>query len=51
MNALREEARWIIHRAVNGRVEDVVVFCGSGGVGGVMACACQVGRPYAGAFD
>ena len=28
--ALREEARAIIHRAVNGSEDDVVVFCGSG---------------------
>ncbi len=35
MTALREEARGIIHRAVNGRVEDVVVFCGSGVTGAI----------------
>jgi selenocysteine lyase/cysteine desulfurase len=32
---LREEARGIIHRAVNGTVEDVVVFCGSGVTGAI----------------
>ena len=30
MTALREEARGIIHSAVNGGPDDVVVFCGSG---------------------
>jgi selenocysteine lyase/cysteine desulfurase len=30
MTALREDARRIIHRAVGGDEEDVVVFCGSG---------------------
>ena len=30
MTALREEARAIIHAAVNGSAADVVVFCGSG---------------------
>jgi len=35
MTMLREEARRIIHRAVNGRVEDVVVFCGSGVTGAI----------------
>src|SRR5512132_1015199 len=28
--ALREDARRIIHRAVNGGDDDVVIFCGSG---------------------
>src|SRR5512142_2219919 len=28
--ALREDARCVIHRAVNGGDEDVVLFCGSG---------------------
>ena len=30
MTALREEARGVIHRAVNGGPDDAVVFCGSG---------------------
>jgi selenocysteine lyase/cysteine desulfurase len=34
-SALREEARQIIHRAVNGGGEDVVVFCGSGTTGAI----------------
>jgi selenocysteine lyase/cysteine desulfurase len=33
--ALREQARGIIHRAVNGGDEDVVVFCGSGATGAI----------------
>ena len=33
--ALREEARRIIHRAVNGGEDDVVVFCGSGTTGAI----------------
>ena len=33
--ALREDARRIIHRAVNGSAEDVVVFCGSGSTGAI----------------
>ena len=33
--ALREEARRIIHAAVNGSSEDVVVFCGSGATGAI----------------
>jgi selenocysteine lyase/cysteine desulfurase len=33
--ALREDARRIIHRAVNGCDEDVVVFCGSGTTGAI----------------
>src|SRR4249919_1522633 len=33
--ALREEARGIIHRAVNGSAEDVVLFCGSGVTGAI----------------
>jgi Domain of unknown function (DUF5122) beta-propeller len=32
--ALREQARRIIHRAVNGSDDDVVVFCGAGATGG-----------------
>jgi selenocysteine lyase/cysteine desulfurase len=32
---LREEARAIIHRAVNGSDQDVVVFCGSGVTGAI----------------
>ena len=32
---LREEARSIIHGAVNGSAEDVVVFCGSGATGAI----------------
>ena len=33
--ALREEARAIIHRAVNGGDDDVVLFCGSGATGAI----------------
>ena len=33
--ALREEARRVIHRAVNGGDDDVVVFCGSGATGAI----------------
>ena len=33
--ALREDARRIIHGAVNGGEEDVVVFCGSGATGAI----------------
>jgi selenocysteine lyase/cysteine desulfurase len=33
--ALREEARRVIHRAVNGGDEDVVLFCGSGATGAI----------------
>jgi selenocysteine lyase/cysteine desulfurase len=33
--SLREEARSIIHSAVNGSDEDVVVFCGSGATGAI----------------
>jgi selenocysteine lyase/cysteine desulfurase len=33
--ALREDARRVIHRAVNGGAEDVVLFCGSGATGAV----------------
>ena len=33
--ALREEARAIIHRAVNGSEDDVVLFCGSGVTGAI----------------
>jgi len=33
--ALREEARRIIHRAVNGDADDVVIFCGSGSTGAI----------------
>ena len=32
---LREDARGVIHRAVGGGVEDVVVFCGSGATGAI----------------
>src|SRR5438034_10512921 len=32
---LREDARRIIHRAVNGGDEDVVLFCGSGATGAI----------------
>src|SRR5882724_9653030 len=32
---LREDARRIIHRAVNGTDEDVVLFCGSGTTGAI----------------
>ena len=33
--ALREDARQIIHRAVGGTAEDVVLFCGSGSTGAI----------------
>ncbi len=33
--ALREEARRIVHRAVNGGEDDVVLFCGSGATGAI----------------
>jgi selenocysteine lyase/cysteine desulfurase len=33
--ALREDARRIIHGAVNGSADDVVVFCGSGATGAI----------------
>jgi selenocysteine lyase/cysteine desulfurase len=33
--ALREQARRIIHQAVNGGEDDVVVFCGSGATGAI----------------
>ena len=33
--ALREEARAVIHRAVNGGPEDVVLFCGRGATGAI----------------
>jgi selenocysteine lyase/cysteine desulfurase len=32
---LREQARRIVHRAVNGGADDAVVFCGSGGTGAI----------------
>jgi selenocysteine lyase/cysteine desulfurase len=33
--SLREDARRIVHRAVNGAPDDVVVFCGSGSTGAI----------------
>src|SRR5215213_8820983 len=33
--ALREQARDVIHRAVNGGEEDAVLFCGSGATGAI----------------
>ncbi|MGH3023240.1 MAG: aminotransferase class V-fold PLP-dependent enzyme [Gaiellaceae bacterium] len=33
--ALREDARRIVHRAVNGGEQDVVLFCGSGATGAI----------------
>jgi selenocysteine lyase/cysteine desulfurase len=33
--AMREEAREVIHRAVNGGDDDVVIFCGSGATGAI----------------
>ena len=33
--ALREQARAVIHRAVNGGADDVVIFCGSGATGAI----------------
>jgi selenocysteine lyase/cysteine desulfurase len=35
MTALREDARRIIHRAVNGGDDDVVLFCGTGSTGAI----------------
>src|SRR5262245_10721902 len=35
MTALREDARRIIHRTVNGGVDDAVVFCGTGATGAI----------------
>jgi selenocysteine lyase/cysteine desulfurase len=35
ITALREDARRIIHRAVNGSDQDVVLFCGSGATGAI----------------
>src|SRR5688572_26750449 len=47
--ALREDARRVIHRAVNGGPEDVVVFCGSGSTGAIdkLARVLDLGRPRA----
>ena len=36
--ALREDARGIIHAAVNGGADDVVVFCGSGATAAIDKC-------------
>jgi selenocysteine lyase/cysteine desulfurase len=33
--ALREDARRVVHEAVNGREEDIVLFCGSGATGAI----------------
>ena len=33
--ALREEARRVIHQAVNGGEDDVVIFCGTGATGAI----------------
>jgi selenocysteine lyase/cysteine desulfurase len=41
--ALREQARQIIHRAVNGSDQDVVVFCGSGATGAIDRLARLLG--------
>ena len=51
MTALREEARGIIHRAVNGGDEDVVMFCGSGVTGAIdkLVQLLDLGGPRAGA--
>src|SRR4051812_40639221 len=35
MTELREQARSIVHRAVNGGDDDVVVFCGAGATGAI----------------
>ena len=35
MTALREDARRVIHHAVNGSSDDVVVFCGTGSTGAI----------------
>jgi hypothetical protein len=32
---LREEARRVVHEAVNGREEDIVLFCGAGATGAI----------------
>jgi selenocysteine lyase/cysteine desulfurase len=41
--ALREQARHIVHRAVNAGDEDVVVFCGSGATGAIDRLARLLG--------
>jgi selenocysteine lyase/cysteine desulfurase len=47
MTALREDARRIIHRAVNGGDGDVVLFCGSGATGAIdkLVRVLEIGRP------
>jgi selenocysteine lyase/cysteine desulfurase len=46
MTALRHDARRIIHRAVGGGEEDVVLFCGSGSTGAIdtLIRALELGR-------
>ena len=46
--ALREDARRIIHRAVNGGDEDVVLFCGSGMTGAIDKLIRSWPRPSVG---
>ena len=45
--ALREQARHIVHRAVNGGEDDVVIFCGSGATGAIdrLARVLGLGQP------
>jgi selenocysteine lyase/cysteine desulfurase len=46
MTALREDARRVIHRAVRGGPDDVVLFCGSGSTGAIdtLIRALELGR-------
>jgi hypothetical protein len=46
---LREQARQLIHQAVGGTDQDLVMFCGSGGTGAVakLAGLLELGRPPA----
>ena len=45
--ALREQARHIVHRAVKGGEDDVVIFCGSGATGAIdrLARVLGLGQP------
>jgi selenocysteine lyase/cysteine desulfurase len=51
--ALREDARRIVHRAVNGRDDDCVVFCGSGSTAAIdkLGRVLGIGRAAASAPD
>src|SRR3954469_10605198 len=42
-NTLREEARRLIHSAVQGGPDDVVLFCGSGSTGAIDKLLCVLG--------